>query len=120
MTQTSESDKNETTHQLLRRSNRIRKPNPKYANTAIVEDKSLRTRDIRRGITKLGLAESDGGRNYRPGAESNLGTSVKTRRCQTHLLQVGLQNKASNGWINLEIQGSTRSSRIFSTIWTRL
>ena len=39
VTQSSESDKNETTHQQLRRSNRIRRPNPKYANAAIVEDR---------------------------------------------------------------------------------
>ena len=39
MTQSSKSDKNETTRQQLRRSNRIRRPNPKYANAAIVEDR---------------------------------------------------------------------------------
>ena len=39
MTQSSESDKNETTRQQLRQSNRIRRPNPKYANAAIVEDR---------------------------------------------------------------------------------
>lgn len=38
VTQSSESDTNETTHQQLRRSNRIRRPNPKYANAAMVED----------------------------------------------------------------------------------
>ena len=41
-------------------------------------------------------------------------------RCQNHLLQVGLQNKSSTGWINWEVQGLTRSSKVFSTIWTRL
>ena len=39
VTQSSESDKNETRHQQLRRSNRIRRPNPNYANAAIVEDR---------------------------------------------------------------------------------
>ena len=38
VTQSNESDTNETTHQQLRRSNRIRRPNPKYANAAMVED----------------------------------------------------------------------------------
>ena len=36
--QSRESDKNETTHQQLKRSNRIQRSNPKYANTTIVED----------------------------------------------------------------------------------
>jgi len=39
VTQSSESDKNETTRQQLRRSNRIQRPNPKYANAAIVKDR---------------------------------------------------------------------------------
>jgi len=37
--QSRESDKNETTRQQLRQSNRIQRSNPKYANTAIVEDR---------------------------------------------------------------------------------
>ena len=36
--QSRESDKNETTHLQLRRSNRIQRSNPKYANIVIVED----------------------------------------------------------------------------------
>ena len=54
------------------------------------------------------------------GAKSNLETSVNTRRYQTYLLQVDLQNEVYLGWIDQEIQCSYCSSRVLSTIWTRL
>ena len=39
VTQSSEFDEMETTYQQLRRSKGIQKPNPKYVNAAIVEDR---------------------------------------------------------------------------------
>ena len=51
-------------------------------------------------------------------AKSNLGTSAKTRRCQTH--QVSLHSTASFGWINWEMQGLTCSSMVLLTMWTRI
>ena len=56
--------------------------------------------------TKTCMTKSGGERIYNLEAKSNLKTSVKTRRCQTHLLQVGLWNKISFEWINWEIQSS--------------
>ena len=68
----------------------------------------------------LGLTNEVKEKNYSLKAKSKLETNAKIRRCQTYLLQVGLQIKASFEWMNREIQGITCSSRVRSIISTRL
>ncbi|TQD76269.1 hypothetical protein C1H46_038217 [Malus baccata] len=84
-----------------RRSTRIRKPNPKYANVAIeeeaVEPEWLKVR--RRGQYS--------------GAKSSLESSGKAKRCETHIMQMGVQDKVLStqhgGKNELTLRGSVEN-----------
>ena len=67
-----------TPQSQLRRSIRIRKQNPKYANTAIEKE------TVKPEWLKVGR------RGHCSKAKSSLESSAKAKRCETHIMQMGV------------------------------
>ena len=92
---------------------------PKHANIIIIED-GVKELEMYDELSQNSAPQKAMEEEIIALAKSNLGTNVTSNNDQTYILQVGLQNKVSTKWINREIQGSTCSLRVLSTIWTRL
>ncbi|KAM0982422.1 hypothetical protein FF1_015385 [Malus domestica] len=77
----------------LMRSTKIPKSNPKYANAAIVEEA------VEAEMLNEASQNSEWHKARRRGRcvkeMSNLGSSGKAKRCETHIMQMGVQDKVS-------------------------
>ncbi|XP_050154942.1 uncharacterized protein LOC126629097 [Malus sylvestris] len=82
-----------TPRSQLRRSTGIPKPNPKYANATIVKEA------VEAAMHKEASENSEWREARRRGRcikeMSNLRSSGKAKRCETHIMQMGVQDKAS-------------------------
>ncbi|KAM1391670.1 hypothetical protein ACFX2I_019363 [Malus domestica] len=108
-----------TPQSQLQRLTRTRKPNPKYANAAIIEE-ATEPETFEEAMQSSEWMTAMKEKIDALFAKSDLGSCAKAKRCETHILQVGLQDKAPSRWVNREVQSTIGSSWFLSTVRTRL
>ncbi|EXB33949.1 hypothetical protein L484_005848 [Morus notabilis] len=82
-------------HKQLRRSTRVQRPNPKYANAAVAEEESPKELETYDEAPKSFVWVKAMKEEIRVGAKSNMGSHAKTTRCETHIVQMDIQDQDS-------------------------